>query len=167
MLLVWSNHYETVVRTIFLQLCQKDNLRQSGETLKLFLIEINFYILWRTRITNFQKVMKLSQNIVMKLRTIFLKLCQNNYMHEISTGLETGLTRYNVCTLIPQLSLYLRFSHSKYSNKKTYITSLWSHTKLNVLHFRAFNNVVLIQPVDTSNVEEISYFTAGSLCIKC
>ena len=111
--------------------------------------------------------MKLSQNIVMKLRTIFLKLCQNNYMHEISTGLETGLTRYNVCTLIPQLSLYLRFSHSKYSNKKTYITSLWSHTKLNVLHFRAFNNVVLIQPVDTSNVEEISYFTAGSLCIKC
>ena len=161
MLLVWSNHYETVVRSIFLKLCQKDNLCQSGETLKLLLIEINFYILWRTRINNFLKAMKLSQITVLKLRTIFLKLCQNNYMHEISTSFETGLTRYNVCNLIPQLSLYLRFSCSKHSNKKTCITSLWSHNKLNVLHFRAFNNVVLIQPVDTRKFEETSYFTAG------
>ena len=161
MLLVWSNHYETVVRSIFLKLCQKDNLCQSGETLKLLLIEINFYILWRTRINNFLKVMKLSQITVLKLRTIFLKLCQNNYMHENSTSFETGLTRYNVCNLIPQLPLYLRFSYSKHSNKKTCITSLWSHNKLNVLHFRAFNNVVLIQPVDTSKFEETFYFTAG------
>ena len=105
--------------------------------------------------------MKLSQITVLKLRAIFLKLCQNNNMHENSTRFESGLTRYNVCNSIPQLSLYLRFSYSKHSTKKTCITSLWSHNKLNVLHFRAFNNVVLIQPVDTSNVEETSYFTAG------
>ena len=42
MLLVWSNRYETFVRTIFLNLCQKDNLLQSRETLKLLLIKINF-----------------------------------------------------------------------------------------------------------------------------
>ena len=41
-LLVWSNHYETFVRTIFLKLCQRDNLLQSRETLKLLLIKINF-----------------------------------------------------------------------------------------------------------------------------
>ena len=41
MLLVRSNRYETFVRTIFLKLCQKDNL-QSRETLKLLLIMINF-----------------------------------------------------------------------------------------------------------------------------
>ena len=43
MLLVRSNRYETSVRTIFLKLCQKDNLLQSRETLKLLLlIKINF-----------------------------------------------------------------------------------------------------------------------------
>ena len=42
MLLVRSNRYETFVRTIFLKLCQKDNLLQSRETLKLLLIKINF-----------------------------------------------------------------------------------------------------------------------------
>ena len=35
-----------------------------------------------------------------------------------------------------------------------------SHTKLNLLHFRASDNVVPIQPGDTSNVEETSNFTA-------
>ena len=48
---------------------------------------------------NFPKVMKLSDHnydqVIMKLRTFFLKLCQNIYMHEISTNFETGLTRYN------------------------------------------------------------------------
>ena len=42
MLLIWSNHYESFVGTIFLKLCQKDNLCQSGETLKLLLIQIKF-----------------------------------------------------------------------------------------------------------------------------
>ena len=42
MLLVRSHRYETFVRTIFLKLCQKDNLLQSRETLKLLLIKINF-----------------------------------------------------------------------------------------------------------------------------
>ena len=42
MLLVRSNRYETFVRTFFLKLCQKDNLLQSRETLKLLLIKINF-----------------------------------------------------------------------------------------------------------------------------
>ena len=45
--------------------------------------------------------------------------------------------------------------------KKTYITSFWLHTKLNLLQFRASDNVVLIQPGDTCYVEETSYFTAG------
>ena len=98
--------------------------------MKLLLIEINFYILWRTRINNFLKVMKLSQITVLKLRTIFLKLCQNNYMHENSTSFETGLIRYNVCNLIPQLPLYLRFSYCKHSNKKTCITCQNNFLKL-------------------------------------
>ena len=42
MLLVRSNRFETFVRTIFLKLCQKDNLLQSRETLKLLLIKIKF-----------------------------------------------------------------------------------------------------------------------------
>ena len=42
MLLVRSNRYETFVRIFFLKLCQKDNHLQSGETLKLLLIKINF-----------------------------------------------------------------------------------------------------------------------------
>ena len=42
MLLVRSNRFETFVRTIFLKLCQKDNLLQSRETLKLLLIQVNF-----------------------------------------------------------------------------------------------------------------------------
>ena len=63
--------------------------------------------------------MKLSQITVLVLRTIFLKLCQNNYMQEISP-------------------IYLTF-----------------------MHFKASDSVVPIQPGDTSNVEETSYFTAG------
>ena len=62
-----------------------------------------------------------------------------------------------VLTIQPQLAF----------KQKDMYYFLWSHTKLNVLHFRAFNNVVLIQSVGTNNVEEIFYFTAGSLCIKC
>ena len=34
--------------------------------------------------------------VIMKLRTLILTLCQNIYMHEISANFETGLTRYNV-----------------------------------------------------------------------
>ena len=55
----------------------------------------------------FLKVVKLSQITVLKLITFFLKLCHNNNMHEISTNFDTGLARYNVCTFIPQCSLYL------------------------------------------------------------
>ena len=49
---------------------------------------------------NFPKVMKLLTDhnydqVIMKLRTFFLKLCQNIYVHEISTNFETGLTRHN------------------------------------------------------------------------
>ena len=44
MLMVCSNHYEFLVRTSFLKLCQKDNLCQSREALKLLLIKINFTI---------------------------------------------------------------------------------------------------------------------------
>ena len=58
--------------------------------------------------------MKLSQITVLKLRTILLKLCQNNYMQQISP----------------------------------------------ISDFFALS-VVPIQPGDTSNVEETSYFTAG------
>ena len=48
---------------------------------------------WRTKVTNILKFMNPSQITVLKLRIIFLKLCQNNY---ISIHFETGLTRYNV-----------------------------------------------------------------------
>ena len=44
----------------------------------------NIYILWRTKVTNFRKVMKLSQITVLELRTIFLNFCQNNYIQDIS-----------------------------------------------------------------------------------
>ena len=49
-----------------------------------FVYEDKLYILCRTKVTNFRKVMKHSENTVMKLRTIFLELCQNTYMQEIS-----------------------------------------------------------------------------------
>ena len=52
--------------------------------IETFVNEDKLYILWRTKVTNFRKVLKLSQIRVLKLRTIFLKLCQNNYMQEIS-----------------------------------------------------------------------------------
>ena len=45
MLLVRSNRYDTFVGTIFLKLCQKDNLLQSRETLKLLLIKVNLHFL--------------------------------------------------------------------------------------------------------------------------
>ena len=87
MLLVRSNRYETFVRTFFLKLCQKDNHLQSRETLKLLLIKINF---------TFSGSLHSYDQVIMKLRTLILTLCQNIYMHEISTNFETGLTRYNV-----------------------------------------------------------------------
>ena len=52
--------------------------------IETFVNEDKLNILWRTKVTNFRKVMKLSQITVLKLRTIFLKLCQNNYMQELS-----------------------------------------------------------------------------------
>ena len=52
--------------------------------IETFVNEDKLNILWRTKVTNFWKVMKLSQITVLKLRTIFLKLCQNNYMQELS-----------------------------------------------------------------------------------
>ena len=38
-----------------------------------FVNEDKLYILWRTKVTNFRKVMRLSQITVLELRTIFLK----------------------------------------------------------------------------------------------
>ena len=93
--------------------------------IETFVNEDKLYILWRTKVTNFRKVLKLSQITVLKLRTIFLKLCQNNYMQEIS----------------PIFDFFL--------------------------HFKASDSVVPIQPGDTSNVEETSYFTAGFAFHKC
>ena len=52
--------------------------------IEIFVNEDKLNILWRTKVTNFWKVMKLSQITVLKLRTIFLKLSQNNYMQELS-----------------------------------------------------------------------------------
>ena len=52
--------------------------------IETFVNEDKLYILWRTKVTNFRNVMKLSQIILLELTTIFLKLCQNNYMQEIS-----------------------------------------------------------------------------------
>ena len=86
--------------------------------IETFVYEDKVYNLWRTKDTNFRKVMKLSQITVLELRTIFLKLCQNNYSKKS-----------------PQ---YLTF-----------------------MHFKASDSMVPIQPGDTSNVEETSYFTAG------
>ena len=87
--------------------------------IETFVNEYKLYILWRTKVTNFRKVMKLSQITVLELRTIFLKLSQNSYMQEISP-------------------IYLTF-----------------------MHFKASDSVVPIQPRDTSNVEETSYFYRG------
>ena len=100
MLLVPSYCYETFVRTIFLKLCQKDNLVQSRETLKLLLIKINFTFSGSQQLLIFEDHETMSDHsydqVIMKLRTFFPTLCQNIYMHEISTNFETGLTRYNV-----------------------------------------------------------------------
>ena len=87
--------------------------------IETFVNEDKLHILWRTKVTNFWKVMKLSHITFLKLRTVFLTLCLNNYMQEISP-------------------IFLFF---------------W--------HFKASDSVVPIQPGDTSNVEETSYFTAG------
>ena len=52
--------------------------------IETFVNEDKLYIPWRTKVTNFRKIMRLSQITVLELRTIFLKLCQNNYMQDIS-----------------------------------------------------------------------------------
>ena len=100
MLLVRSNRYETFVRTFFLKLCQKDNHLQSRETLKLSLIRSTLHFLEVNSNLFSEDHETLSDHsydqVIMKLRTLILTLCQNIYMHEISTNLETGLTRYNV-----------------------------------------------------------------------
>ena len=59
--------------------------------IETFVNEDKLYIPWRTKVTNFRKVMKLSQITVLKLRAIFLKLCQNNYMQEISPIFDSFL----------------------------------------------------------------------------
>ena len=67
-----------------LKLCQIDNLCQSWGKLELLLMKINFTFSGGQKFRNVRKVMKLSQIKVLELRTIFLKLCQNNYVQEIS-----------------------------------------------------------------------------------
>ena len=59
--------------------------------IETFVNEDKLYIPWRTKVTNFRKVMKLSQITVLELRTLFLKLCQNNYMQEISPIFDSFL----------------------------------------------------------------------------
>ena len=76
MLLVRSNRYETFVRTILLKLCQKDNLLQSRETLKLLLIKINFTFSGSQQLLIFEDHETFSDHsydqVIMKLRTFFL-----------------------------------------------------------------------------------------------
>ena len=52
--------------------------------IETFVNEDKLYLLWRTKVTNFWKVMKLSQITVLELRTIFLNLCKNDYMQDIT-----------------------------------------------------------------------------------
>ena len=52
--------------------------------IEFFVNEDKLYIPWRTKVTNFRKIMRLSQITVLEIRTIFLKLCQYNYMQDIS-----------------------------------------------------------------------------------
>ena len=52
--------------------------------IETFVDEDKLYIPWRTKVTNFRKIKRLSQITVLEIRTIFLKLCQNNYMQDIS-----------------------------------------------------------------------------------
>ena len=52
--------------------------------IETFVNEDQFYILWRTKITNFRQVMKHSRITVLELRTFFLKFCQNNNLQQIS-----------------------------------------------------------------------------------
>ena len=68
MLLVRSNRYETSVRTIFLKLCQKDNLLQSRETLKLLLIKINFTFSGSQQLLIFRA----SDNVVVEETSYFI-----------------------------------------------------------------------------------------------
>ena len=56
--------------------------------IETFVNEDQLYILWSTKVTNFRQVMKLSRITVLELRTIFLKLCQINYMQQISPKFE-------------------------------------------------------------------------------
>ena len=55
MLLVRSYRYETFVRTFFLKLCQKDNILQSRETMKLLLIKINFTFSGSQQLLSFRR----------------------------------------------------------------------------------------------------------------
>ena len=66
MSLVWSNHYENFVRTIFLKLCQKDYLPRET-----FVNLDKLYILWKTKDMNLLKVMKLCQITVM-IRSLWI-----------------------------------------------------------------------------------------------
>ena len=52
--------------------------------IETFVNKDKLYILWRTKVTNFRKVIKLTQITVLELRTILPKLCHNNYVQEIS-----------------------------------------------------------------------------------
>ena len=99
-LLVRSNHYESFVRTSFLKLCRKDNLCQSQEAFKLLLIKINFVFSGGQKSRIFWSSWNLLRSQFWNFEHFFLKLCQNNYMYEISTNFETELTRYNICTMI-------------------------------------------------------------------
>ena len=86
--------------------------------IETFVNEDKLYILWRTKVTNFRKVMKLSQIQFWNLEQFFW-----------------NFVRIIIYKKSPQ---YLTF-----------------------MHFKASDSVVPIQPGDTSNVEETSYFTAG------
>ena len=72
------HHYKIFVRTICSETLSNRLSVSVMRKIETFVNEDKLYILWRTKVTNFRKVMKLSQITVLKLRTIFLNLCQNN-----------------------------------------------------------------------------------------
>ena len=79
MLLVWS---EIFVRTVCSETLSNRLSVSVMRKIETFVNEDKLYILWRTKVTNFRKVMKLSQITFLELRTIFLNfvkviLCKN------------------------------------------------------------------------------------------
>ena len=65
----------------FLKLCQKENLHQSSRNIEIFVNKDKLFIVWRTKVMNFLKVMELCQT---SRDQVIIKVGQNNFSETLS-----------------------------------------------------------------------------------